>query len=525
MKQLTIVEEFKKLIPALTEKEYSMLEQSILTEGIRDPIIVWGDIIVDGHNRYKLAQKYKIEFKAVGREFTDIDEVKIWIIENQLSRRNLSKEQLAIIAIDYKNLLSIEAEKRMKHSIDKPAAKTPQAKLHRFSDGRFCKISETPEEAVLYDQEICKIENGLGYNDPVVYFIQAEGGGDIKIGVSKNVNERLKQLQISNSEKLIITNILPGGYEKEKELHEKFKGINKGGEWFKATHMLAEISKALPFRILTSSEQASKTLGVCDNYVKKAVKIEKERPELLSKIKDGELSLLTVYNDIKKVEKEEELKNAIAKSNSESEHGSIIPTLYKESYETFDRECDLLITDPPYMTDIDNINEFAKWLPKKLECVKSTGSAFIFVGAYPEELNAYMNVSMPTQVLVWTYRNTLGRSPLNKYKLNWQAILYYRMDDTPELNCPLTNELWTVQDVNAPDGRLGNRYHCWQKPIELAERLIRHATKKGDVVFDCFSGTGTFLLAAAKLGRIGIGCEINPEMIDIAVKRGVDFVQ
>lgn len=189
-------------------------------------------------------------------------------------------------------------------------------------------------------------------------------------------------------------------------------------------------------------------------------------------------------------------------------------------------DCDLLLTDPPYSTDIDDIDAFAgAWLPAALAKVRPTGRAYVCIGAYPEELRAYLNTPVPAQlqlaqVLVWTYRNTLGPAPAYDYKLNWQAILYYRGLAAAPLECPEMTEQFSVQDVNAPDGRLTERYHAWEKPIQLAERLIRHATRPGDLILDPFAGTGTFPLAAAKLGRVGTGCEVDPDMLAIAEERG-----
>ena len=190
--------------------------------------------------------------------------------------------------------------------------------------------------------------------------------------------------------------------------------------------------------------------------------------------------------------------------------------------------CDLLLTDPPYSTDVENIEVFVQeWLPVALAKVKPTGCGYIFVGAYPNELKAYLNVETPghltlTNVLVWHYKNTLGVTPKNKYNLDWQAILYYRGKKAPPINSPLTAEQRAVQEVNAPGGfgSDGIRYHPWQKPDELAERFIRHSTKPGDVVLDPFACTGTFLVAASKLGRIGKGAEINPNNAKIALERG-----
>ena len=90
-------------------------------------------------------------------------------------------------------------------------------------------------------------------------------------------------------------------------------------------------------------------------------------------------------------------------------------------------KCDLLITDPPYMTDIDNIEEFAlNWLPVALDKVKDTGRAYICIGSYPRELEAYLSTTPPdhlvlANILPWTYRNTLGPSPKFVYKNDWQA--------------------------------------------------------------------------------------------------------
>lgn len=195
---------------------------------------------------------------------------------------------------------------------------------------------------------------------------------------------------------------------------------------------------------------------------------------------------------------------------------------------------DLLLTDPPYSTDLPagcaDVGEFIEsWLYLALRAIKPTGRGYLCVGAYPEELREYIEASqtickgLPVsleQILPWTYRNTLGPAPLQRYKQNWQAVLYYVGREAPPLDCPLMVEQFSVQDVNAPDGRLGDRYHAWQKPDELAERFVRHSTLPGQVVIDPFVGTGTFILAASRLGRKGMGCEISEEMIQIAVGRG-----
>jgi len=192
------------------------------------------------------------------------------------------------------------------------------------------------------------------------------------------------------------------------------------------------------------------------------------------------------------------------------------------------KSVDLLLTDPPYMTDVEDVAAFASgWVPIALSKIRPSGRAYIFTGAYPQEIHAYLEAIEKTDglrlenILVWTYENTLGPSPEKTYKLNWQACFYLVGPDAPPLDCPIMVEQFTVQDIPAPDGRLGDRFHAWQKPSALAARFIRHSTRPKDLVIDPFAGTGTFILEAMKLGRSAQGSEIDEDMLTICEKRGL----
>lgn len=256
-------------------------------------------------------------------------------------------------------------------------------------------------------------------------------------------------------------------------------------------------------------------------------------PEIVEQAKaearenDDIVSRSLVLNMVKSKQKEEQLEQA-KQHIIEQNRPTVAPRLFVTDCTTarLKEKCDLLLTDPPYSTDIADIDAFvSKWLYNALNGVKETGFAYIFIGAYPKELKAYLNAEIPEhmelcQQLIWTYKNTLGNNPKDRYKQNYQSCLFYRGVNAPMLDCPLTTEQWAVQEINAPDGRQGDRYHTWQKPMEIAERFIRHSTKSGDTVYDPFACTGTFLLAAAKLGRKAYGCEINPDNAKIAIERG-----
>lgn len=74
---------FKDLIPPLSPDEYKQLEENILSDGIRDPLVLWGETLIDGHNRYEIAQKHGLTFQTVQREFESDDAAALWIIDNQ----------------------------------------------------------------------------------------------------------------------------------------------------------------------------------------------------------------------------------------------------------------------------------------------------------------------------------------------------------------------------------------------------------------------------------------------------------
>jgi DNA modification methylase len=126
-------------------------------------------------------------------------------------------------------------------------------------------------------------------------------------------------------------------------------------------------------------------------------------------------------------------------------------------------------------------------------------------------------------VLVWTYRNTLGQTPSDEYKRNWQAVLFIQSDPPTDIDAPLTSEQWAVQDINAPDGRHDGRHHKWQKPDEIVERFIRHTTSEGDLILDPFAGTGTTPLVANNLDREVCAGDNDHEMLQIAAERGCNI--
>ena len=103
---IIVNEELKAYIDPLTPDEHDALERSLLAEGCRDALVLWGDVLVDGHNRYELCRKHGIEFKTIqNTRFASLEDVKLWMIENHLGRRSVSDFQRGVLALRKKEIL------------------------------------------------------------------------------------------------------------------------------------------------------------------------------------------------------------------------------------------------------------------------------------------------------------------------------------------------------------------------------------------------------------------------------------
>jgi len=104
---IVVNEELKAYIDPLTPDEYESLERSLLAEGCRDALVLWGDTLVDGHNRYGICRKHDIPFQTVQNErFRSIDDVHLWMIEQHLGRRSVSDFQRGVLALRKREILA-----------------------------------------------------------------------------------------------------------------------------------------------------------------------------------------------------------------------------------------------------------------------------------------------------------------------------------------------------------------------------------------------------------------------------------
>ncbi|MGQ3003003.1 MAG: plasmid replication/partition related protein [Hydrogenophaga sp.] len=104
---LTVNPELKAYIDPLTPDEHDALERSILAEGCRDALVLWGDVLVDGHNRYGICQKHGLPFQTVQNpRFQTLEDVHLWMIDQHLGRRSVSDFQRGVLALRKREILA-----------------------------------------------------------------------------------------------------------------------------------------------------------------------------------------------------------------------------------------------------------------------------------------------------------------------------------------------------------------------------------------------------------------------------------
>ncbi|MBB5204862.1 hypothetical protein HNQ51_002176 [Inhella inkyongensis] len=105
--ELTLNPALQAYVDPLTPAELEALERSLLAEGCRDALVLWGEVLVDGHNRYALCRKHGLPFQTVQNpRFQSLQDVQLWLIDQNLARRSLSDFQRGELALRKRDLLA-----------------------------------------------------------------------------------------------------------------------------------------------------------------------------------------------------------------------------------------------------------------------------------------------------------------------------------------------------------------------------------------------------------------------------------
>jgi hypothetical protein len=179
--RIIIRKEFKDLIPQLKPDELEQLEENILKEGVRDPLVLWpvGDefVLIDGHNRHSICVKHKLDFPFKKIEFKDDEEARDWMVRNQLGRRNLSPEQQS-----YLRGLRYNSEKSQGKRSDLTFGQNDQKLSTESTAEILAKEYNVSPKTIIRDAEFAKGLDVIAKKDPELKNKILKGESAIKKG-------------------------------------------------------------------------------------------------------------------------------------------------------------------------------------------------------------------------------------------------------------------------------------------------------------------------------------------------------
>lgn len=259
MKRIRIDEEFRTLIPPLTDDEKSRLEKSLREEGCRDSLVLWEDTLIDGHNRYEICTRYDIPFKTVSMEFENRDAVMFWMMKNQLSRRNLTTFQRLEIVEKLKPVISKQAKERQQGGQGGVLLQQNSVKANINTQNELAKLANTSHDTVAKFEKV--------YSEAPKPVIEATRKGDLSIDSAYQVTKMEPEKQAE-----VVERIESG--EKPKDVVSDVKKkpfvVNNTGnnEWYTPSRFI-ELARKVMGSIDTdpaSSEKANETVRATTFY-------------------------------------------------------------------------------------------------------------------------------------------------------------------------------------------------------------------------------------------------------------------
>lgn len=197
-------------------------------------------------------------------------------------------------------------------------------------------------------------------------------------------------------------------------------------------------------------------------------------------------------------------------------------------YDMGPKSVDLLLTDPPYGMDFQSnhrVNKHEKiegdknldWLPNWIlqvkRVMKDNSHMYIWcswhnVDIFKQEIERHFKIK---NLIVWA-KNGGGMGDLKGGYGGVHELCFFINNG---------KDLIGSRDTDVIDGayKTGNEFHPTQKPVNLMEYLIYKSSNEGDLVLDCFSGSGTTAIACHNMKRNFIGSELNKSFYDVSIER------
>ena len=163
---------------------------------------------------------------------------------------------------------------------------------------------------------------------------------------------------------------------------------------------------------------------------------------------------------------------------------------------------------------LQNDDKILDFIPAIWGAMKDNCPVYEFCGwqSLKQWLEYFENTSLDLKnVIIWKKNNWSMGDLKGAYAGQYEVILYLNKGRV-ELNGSRDTDIWEF-DREPP------KMHPTMKPIELIAYALNKSSKKGDVVLDCFGGSGSTLIACEQTGRKCYTCEIDPKYADVIIAR------
>lgn len=248
MLELTIDAEFKNLIAPLSNEEFDQLEKNILKYGILDPLKVWNGILIDGHNRYEIAQKHNLNFNTTEMRFSDREKAKGWIILNQFGRRNISTFERVRLALKLKPMIAAQAKKNSLANLSQnKTADLPTLAYRETTNEQIAGIAGVGKETVRKVEKIEEIgKKFVDLSDIVSKLIRGEISINLAYETALMRKEKLDELTEEIKQELLKFKAIYLGLKNSFEQYEKIDKSNVSKDILIECEKQKELFKKLP---------------------------------------------------------------------------------------------------------------------------------------------------------------------------------------------------------------------------------------------------------------------------------------
>lgn len=258
MKEYRIDPELNGVLPKLSDADYKALEQSLLTDGFKGaPIMVWGDIIVDGHNRYEICNKHNIPYEVKEIKFASKEDAIIWMVRQQLGRRSLTSLQRIQIVEKYRPFY----KKKAKENQSK-AGKNYGIGSQKLLENSTTAIAESQNSSTPISQEE-KVD------------VRAELAKDADVSTN-TYTKGIKILESGNEE--LINETISG----QKSINKAFNELKKSADTDKPDNATDSDSELKHLKEVQRKEAAQKIKKAREQYGVESPEYEEAKEEQLS---------------------------------------------------------------------------------------------------------------------------------------------------------------------------------------------------------------------------------------------------